>query len=155
MSRLTVGSLEGLSENSNVISVPAGHTLNAVDGLQIGGVTQGAWITWTPSYSAGAGSGTVSTNYARYTKAGTHVTCLMHFTVTNANTASGFLGFTLPFSQSNALGAGAGREVALSNKVVGCESLAGNSVGIQFYDGVTCWVTNSQIKLLYVYESTT
>ena len=37
MSRLTVGSLEGLSENSNVISVPTGHTLNAVDGIQSGG----------------------------------------------------------------------------------------------------------------------
>lgn len=39
MSRLTVGSLEGLSENSNVISVPTGHTLNVADAgaLQIGG----------------------------------------------------------------------------------------------------------------------
>lgn len=39
MSRLTVGSLEGLSENSNVISVPAGHKLNVADAgsLQIGG----------------------------------------------------------------------------------------------------------------------
>jgi len=37
MSRLTVGSLEGLSENSNVISVPTGHTLNAVGGIQSGG----------------------------------------------------------------------------------------------------------------------
>jgi len=39
MSRLTVGSIEGLTENSNVISVPTGHTLNVTDaaGLQIGG----------------------------------------------------------------------------------------------------------------------
>ena len=39
MSRLTVGSLEGLSENSNVISVPTGHKLNVADAgaLQIGG----------------------------------------------------------------------------------------------------------------------
>jgi hypothetical protein len=39
MSRLTVGSIEGLAENSNVISVPAGHSLNVADagGLQIGG----------------------------------------------------------------------------------------------------------------------
>ena len=39
MSRLTVGSIEGLSENSNVISVPTGHSLNVADagGLQIGG----------------------------------------------------------------------------------------------------------------------
>jgi len=39
MSRLTVGSIEGLTENSNVISVPTGHSLNVTDaaGLQIGG----------------------------------------------------------------------------------------------------------------------
>jgi len=39
MSRLTVGSIEGLTENSNVISVPTGHTLNVADAdaLQIGG----------------------------------------------------------------------------------------------------------------------
>ena len=37
MSRLTVGSIEGLVENSNVISVPTGHTLNAVDGIQVDG----------------------------------------------------------------------------------------------------------------------
>ena len=49
MSRLTVGSIEGLTENSNVISVPTGHTLNAVDGLQIGGVGVGEWNTWTPT----------------------------------------------------------------------------------------------------------
>ena len=37
MSRLTVGSIEGLVENSNVISVPTGHSLNVVDGIQAGG----------------------------------------------------------------------------------------------------------------------
>ena len=41
MSRLTVGSIEGLVENSNVVSVPTGHSLNVADagGLQIGGAT--------------------------------------------------------------------------------------------------------------------
>ena len=37
MSRLTVGSIEGLTENSNVISVPTGHSLNVVDGIQVAG----------------------------------------------------------------------------------------------------------------------
>jgi len=39
MSRLTVGSIEGLVENSNVVSVPTGHSLNVADAgaLQIGG----------------------------------------------------------------------------------------------------------------------
>jgi len=43
MSRLTVGSIEGLTENSNVISVPTGHSLNVADagGLQIGGSAVG------------------------------------------------------------------------------------------------------------------
>jgi hypothetical protein len=37
MSRLTVGSIEGLTENSNVISVPTGHSLDVVDGIQVAG----------------------------------------------------------------------------------------------------------------------
>jgi len=36
MSRLTVGSIEGLTENSNVISVPTGHSLNVVDDFDAG-----------------------------------------------------------------------------------------------------------------------
>lgn len=51
MSRLTVGSIEGLTENSNVISVPTGHTLNAVDGLQIGGNGIGEAVAFTPSWT--------------------------------------------------------------------------------------------------------
>ena len=56
MSRLTVGSIEGLTENSNVISIPTGHTLNAVDGLQIGGTAVGAIQTYTPTWTVPAGS---------------------------------------------------------------------------------------------------
>jgi hypothetical protein len=64
MSRLTVGSLEGLSENSNVISVPTGHTLNAVDGLQIGGVAQGVRTSWIPTWSSlTIGNGTETAYY--------------------------------------------------------------------------------------------
>jgi hypothetical protein len=37
MSKLTVGSIGGLIENSNVISVPTGHSLNVVDGIQVDG----------------------------------------------------------------------------------------------------------------------
>ena len=46
MSRLTVGSIEGLTENSNVISVPTGHSLHVADagGLQIGGSALGGKI---------------------------------------------------------------------------------------------------------------
>ena len=45
MSTLSVGDLQGLAVNSNVVTVPTGHTLNVTDtaGLQIGGsaITQG------------------------------------------------------------------------------------------------------------------
>ena len=37
MSKLTVGSIEGLTENSNVISVPTGHSLSVIDGIQVDG----------------------------------------------------------------------------------------------------------------------
>jgi len=66
MSRLTVGSIEGLTENSNVISVPTGHTLNAVDGLQIGGTAIGTWTSYTPSFTNFTlGNGTATARYAQ------------------------------------------------------------------------------------------
>lgn len=37
MSTLNVGDLQGLAANSNVISVPTGHSLNVVDGIQVDG----------------------------------------------------------------------------------------------------------------------
>jgi len=51
MSTLSVGDLQGLAVNSNVVTVPTGHTLNAVDGLQIGGVAQGTWTAYTPTFT--------------------------------------------------------------------------------------------------------
>ena len=67
MSRLTVGSIEGLTENSNVISVPTGHSLNVADagGLQIGGsaITQGKILQVVSTIK----SDTFSTNPARGT----------------------------------------------------------------------------------------
>ena len=69
MSRLTVGSIEGLAENSNVISVPTGHTLNAVDGLQIGGTAVGEWIDYSASQTFVSGftkgNATVESYYTR------------------------------------------------------------------------------------------
>jgi hypothetical protein len=61
MSRLTVGSIEGLAENSNVISVPAGHSLNVTDaaGLQIGGTAVGAIQAYTPTWTAAGGTPTI------------------------------------------------------------------------------------------------
>ena len=59
MSRLTVGSIEGLTENSNVISVPTGHKLNVTDaaGLQIGGTALGTAVAFTPTWSSGFTAG--------------------------------------------------------------------------------------------------
>jgi hypothetical protein len=55
MSKLTVGSIEGLTVNSNVISVPTGHTLNVTDaaGLQIGGTALGTAVAFTPTWQVG------------------------------------------------------------------------------------------------------
>lgn len=75
MSRLTVGSLEGLSENSNVISVPTGHSLNVADagGLQIGGsavVSAGLVPITSATFSAVSAvafpAGTFTTDYTKY-----------------------------------------------------------------------------------------
>lgn len=72
MSRLTVGSLEGLSENSNVISVPTGHTLNVADAgaLQIGGSGVGlvhiSRTTIGSAVSSVTVSGAFSADYDNY-----------------------------------------------------------------------------------------
>ena len=75
MSRLTVGSIEGLTENSNVISVPTGHSLNVADagGLQIGGsavVSAGLIPITSATFSAVSAvafaSGVFTTDYDNY-----------------------------------------------------------------------------------------
>jgi len=69
MSTLSVGDLQGLAVNSNVVTVPTGHTLNAVDGLQIGGTTVGEWTGFTPTWTSygtapSLGNGIISGRYA-------------------------------------------------------------------------------------------
>ena len=66
MSTLSVGDLQGLAVNSNVVTVPIGHTLNAVDGLQIGGTAIGTWTSYTPSFTNFTlGNGTATARYAQ------------------------------------------------------------------------------------------
>jgi len=68
MSTLSVGDLQGLAVNSNVVTVPTGHTLNVTDaaGLQIGGVGVGAYTDYTPSFTNFTlGNGTVVARYTR------------------------------------------------------------------------------------------
>ena len=105
MSRLTVGSLEGLSENSNVISVPTGHTLNAVDGLQIGGVALGTPTSYTPSHNnITVGNGT---EIARYVKIGKLVLVSYKLTWGSTTSFSNYPNVGLPFT-ANAVAFGSG-----------------------------------------------
>jgi len=55
MSTLSVGDLQGLAVNSNVVTVPTGHTLNVTDaaGLQIGGTALGTAVAFTPTWQVG------------------------------------------------------------------------------------------------------
>jgi len=148
MSRLTVGSLEGLSENSNVISVPTGHTLNAVDGLQIGGVTQGVWNTWTPTISPTAGNITSGTlGLARYSQVGNWIFARFRYSVITAGTAAGtMLNFTLPvtlsstYSHNDALGTG--RETAVTGYGFNV-FVFGSAATTQFYDG-SGWIQDGR-----------
>jgi hypothetical protein len=97
MSSLTVGSIEGLVENSNVISVPTGHTLNAVDGLQINGVSAGAYTDYSGSMTFTnftLGDGTI--NYAHYTQIGDFVHFAGQVTLGSTSSITGNLGGSLP-----------------------------------------------------------
>jgi len=156
MSRLTVGSIEGLTENSNVISVPTGHTLNAVDGLQIGGVGVGEWNTWTPTISTTGGTITSGTlGLARYSQVGNLIFARLRYSVTTAGTATGTqLNFTLPvalsstYSNNDALGTG--RETAVTGYGFNV-FVNGSQATTQFYDG-SGWIQNGRtasIVLLY------
>jgi hypothetical protein len=99
MSRLTVGSIEGLTENSNVISVPTGHTLNAVDGLQIGGVGVGEYIDYSGSITFTnftLGNGTV--DYAQYARVGDLVHYWGQVTLGSTSSITGLLFISAPVS---------------------------------------------------------
>jgi len=99
MSRLTVGSLEGLSENSNVISVPTGHTLNVADGLQIGGVSAGTYTDYSGSITFTnftLGNGTV--DYAQYARVGDLVHYWGQVTLGSTSSMTGLLFISAPVS---------------------------------------------------------
>jgi hypothetical protein len=97
MSRLTVGSIEGLTENSNVISVPTGHTLNAVDGLQIGGTAVGEWTAYTPTtYSLTIGNGTLT---GRYTRINNLVFFNVSFVLGSTSAVTSNVAFGLPVTR--------------------------------------------------------
>ena len=69
MSTLNVGDLQGLAANSNVISVPTGHSLNVADagGLQIEGVGVGSYTDYSGSITYNnltLGNGTHESFYA-------------------------------------------------------------------------------------------
>ena len=101
MSRLTVGSIEGLTENSNVISVPTGHTLNAVDGLQIGGVGVGEWIDFSGSLALTnwtLGNGTII--ICRYAQIGKVVHYVGDIILGSTSTTVGDVRVNLPVTAS-------------------------------------------------------
>lgn len=112
------------------------------------------WKTFTPTITAASGSGyTTTINRAEYIKINKYVHCVYHFTVTDAGTAGQNLKFTLPVTASTTFGAGNGREVNLTNKVIGCEPLTNTQVAMQFYDGSSPWTTNAVFKFAYVYKA--
>jgi len=104
MSRLTVGSIEGLAENSNVISVPTGHSLNVADagGLQIGGsaVVSAGLVSISPTSIDNAG-GSVSISSGLVTFTGVSAISL------NGVFSSAFANYRLLFNRTNSGGSAA------------------------------------------------
>lgn len=72
------------------------------------------WQTWTPTYSASAGTfTTITTVTARYSLVQKICTLHIQATVTTLGTASGFMTFTLPFTAFVSRNMGIAREVAV------------------------------------------
>lgn len=148
MSTLSVGSLEGLAANSNVISVPAGHTLNAVDGLQIGGVSAGAYTDFSGSITFTnftLGNGTI--NYAHYTRIGDFVHFAGQVTLGSTSSISGNLGATLPVTALTRE-RGAGNTEFIDSGVGafgGAAHANGTSLGIYCYDETGAFVQNNTV----------
>lgn len=114
------------------------------------------WVDWDPTYDSSMGTyGSISTNTARYIKINDYVHCVLDVTIVNKGSASGFFSFTTPVSPSDLTGAGAGREVAVTNYVVGCEPLntSNGDVAVQFYDGSVVWSNGNHLKLSYVFKA--
>ena len=112
------------------------------------------WQAYTPQITPASGSGYSTTvNNAQYVKINKYVHCLYHITVTNPGTASGYLRFVLPVTAENTFGAGNGREVNVTNYVLGCEPLTTTTVALQLYANQTPWVTNYVFKFAYVYKA--
>lgn len=169
MSTLSVGSLEGLSANSNVISVPTGHTLNAVDGLQIGGVAQGVATAFTPSWNnLTPGNGTED---AFYTQINDLVVVQVELIFGSTTSVTGAVSLAHPVGTARI---GGNLPVGLANFVddngdntEGNLFLGVNAVLLRYYNvtgssqivasGVTAsnphtWAASDKIRLSYVYQ---
>jgi hypothetical protein len=136
MSTLSVGDLQGLAVNSNVVTVPTGHTLNAVDGLQIGGVGVGTWQPWSPTVTFSTGSTTTTVASANYCQIENLVFWQAVITWAAVGTASGLLQITTPVTAATSTAhTGSGLDGGPSLDSVWVYLSSATQLAARFYDG--------------------
>jgi len=74
----------------------------------------GAWTTYTPTFTASSGTFTTTTTQGRYIRIGKFCAVAVDLNINTIGTASGVPNFTLPFTQANvdSIAYGVGRETA-------------------------------------------
>ena len=115
----------------------------------------GEWTDYTPTVSSAAGSITSYTQDAKYIRIGKVCIVRIGITLTNAGTGTGFLAFDLPFTVKNdtAMPVGAGRENALTGKMVQIQAInSTSSARMYFYDNSSVITTNNYLFGTLVYE---
>ena len=117
-------------------------------------VDPNAWTVYTPTVVAGSGTFGSATITAAYKKIGKTVFVRLSFSITTNGTAAGNIQFSLPFA---AFGAGsfAGREIAVSGKMLQAYVAAGSSLLVCWnYDNTYPGANGANLILSGVYEST-
>ena len=92
--------------------------------------------TYTATITAGSGSYTTVAQDLRYTRIGRVINVTGYIAITSNGTASGYLGFTLPFNAVSANDVSfAGRENQVSGFVFGGAPISTSTIAITKYDG--------------------
>jgi hypothetical protein len=92
--------------------------------------------TYTATITAGSGSYTTVAQALRYTRIGRVINVTGSISITTNGTASGYLGFTLPFNAVSANDVSfAGRENQVSGFVFGGAPISTSTIAITKYDG--------------------
>ncbi len=134
------------------MSILQSRKRGALAAVAVSGLSK-AWTAYTPTVTAVAGTITTVSATGAYLIVGKVTFVDISITVTTNGTGSGHLIATLPNTPANNLHTFAGREVALTGKMLQGRVIAATGLRIFYYDGTYPGADGASIAISGIYEA--